>query len=231
MIERRLFEVDPGLHRVASESARSALAGATVPVARLRPGTFEPTGLAARDVLGLVVTAGLIARTVRVPGGSSVELLSSRQMLQPWSAEQPSFASTSWAVLDDAELYAVDARLTRFLAGHQELMIELVARGIQRAHVLTVSAAIESIVGVENRVLLALWQLAEQCGSVTSDGVTMPLRLTHELLASLVGSRRPSVTSALVSLTDRGLVARRADRSWLLTGDCPQGVAVPAARI
>lgn len=229
MGERRLFDVDPGLRKVASDAARSALARTTVPVARLAPGRFEPTRLADRDLLGLVVTGGLLARTVRVPGGSSIELLSPRQLLQPWSAEQPSFATSSWTVLDDAELYAIDRRLTRVLAAHQELLIEVVGRGIRRAHVLTVSAAIESVVGVESRVLLALWQLAEQCGSVTGEGVTMPLRLTHELLASLVGSRRPSVTSALASLTAQGLIARRGDRSWLLTGDCPDGVAALAA--
>lgn len=231
MIEKRLLDVDPGLGRVASEAARPGLERVSVPVAELRPGPFAPNRLAGPEALGLIVTAGLLARNVKVPGGSSVELLSPWQMLQPWSAEPPSFAATSWAVLDDAELYVIDRRLARLLAVHGELMSEIVARGIQRAHALTVSAAIESVVGVENRVLLALWQLAEGCGRVTSEGVTMPLRLTHELIAALVGSRRPSVTSALASLAAQGLIARRDDRSWLLIGDCPQGVATPVERV
>ncbi len=230
MVEKRLFAVDPALHRVASESARRAFAAATVPVARLGPGPFEPADLTAGTVLGLIVADGRLARTVRVPGGSSVELLSPWQMLQPATVEQPSFTDTSWAVLDTAELYVINSDLGRALAAHDELLNELVARGIQRAHVLTVSAAIESIVGVEKRVLLALWQLAEYCGSVTAEGVTMPLRLTHELLALLVGSRRPSVTSALAALAEQGQIARRSDRSWLLTGECPAGIRLPAAR-
>lgn len=227
MVEKRLFDVDPELRRVASDVARSALGRATVPVVHLPPGSVEPKRLAGRDALGVVVSDGLLARTVLVPGGSSVELLSPRQMLQPWSVEEPSFASASWTVLDDAEFYVIDRRLTRALAADQELMIAVVGRGIERAHVLTVSAAIESIVGVENRVLLTLWQLAEYCGTATGEGVTMPLRLTHELLAGLIGSRRPSVTSALASLSEQGLIARRRDRSWLLIGECPNGTVLP----
>ena len=152
-------------------------------------------------------------------------------MLQPWTAEAPSFTEIAWSVLDTAELYAIDSHLGRALAAHDELLNELVARGIQRAHALTVSAAIESVVGVEKRVLFALWQLAETCGSVTAEGVMMPLHLTHELLATLVGSRRPSVTSALAALADQGQIARRGDRGWLLTGECPAGTRLPAARM
>ena len=229
MSEKRLFDVDPALGRIASPTARESLSAATVRVASLPIGRFEPAQLTDRDALGLIVTNGLIARTVEVPGGQSIELISPWKMLQPWTVEQPSFTTTAWAVLDSARVYAIDSRLSREIAVHQELRIELVGRGIQRAHVLTVSAAIESVVGVENRVLLALWQLAEYCGSVSGDGVTMPLRLTHEMLATMIGSRRPSVTSALASLTDRGLIARRADRSWLLLGSCPGGVARRAA--
>jgi CRP-like cAMP-binding protein len=124
----------------------------------------------------------------------------------------------------------INSDLGRARAPHHQLLNEHVARGNQRAPLLTVSAPVESIVGVEKRVLLALWQLAEYCGSVTAEGVTMPLRLTHELLALLVGSRRPSVTSALAALAEQGQIARRSDRSWLLTGECPAGIRLPAAR-
>jgi CRP-like cAMP-binding protein len=79
-------------------------------------------------------------------------------------------------------------------------------------------------------VLGALGQLADYWASVPPVGVTLPLRLTHELLALLVGSRRPSVTSALAALAEQGQIARRSDRSWLLTGECPAGIRLPAAR-
>ena len=44
--------------------------------------------------------------------------------------------------------------------------------------------------------------------------------LTHESLAHLASARRPSVSSALSRLVDRGLLERR--RSvWVLRGDPP----------
>jgi len=231
VVEKRLFAVDPALHRVASEPARRAFAGATVRVARLGPGPFEPTELVDRTAFALIVTEGLLARRVDVPGGCAVELLAPRHMLQPWAAEAPSFAEVAWSVVDTAELYAIGSQLGRALAAHDEIFGELVSRGIQRAHALTVSAAIESVVGVEKRVLLALWQLAETCGTVTAEGVVMPLHLTHELVATLVGSRRPSVTSALAALADEGEITRRGDGGWLLTGECPTNARLPVAPV
>ena len=46
--------------------------------------------------------------------------------------------------------------------------------------------------------------------------IVIDLPLTHELLAKLVGAARPSVTTALGGLADRGLVARDG-RAWVLS--------------
>jgi hypothetical protein len=216
---RRLFAVDPRLGVAAG--APGLLAELDVEVVELGTGQFEPAAHAERDGLGLLVCEGIVARRVEVPGGSGVELLAPGQLLQPWAADPPSFATVSWSVVDDASLAVIDGAATAAIATDQPLLVEMLNRGIRRAHALTVNSAIESIVGVENRVLLALWQLAEQCGTLGPDGVTMPVQLTHELLAELVGSRRPSVTTALASLSDRGLVVRRGDRTWLLHGTPP----------
>lgn len=59
-----------------------------------------------------------------------------------------------------------------------------------------------------------------------ADGVVVPIPLTHELLASIVGARRPSVTTALRSLREEGLVERCEDGSWLLHGDPPENLRV-----
>jgi CRP-like cAMP-binding protein len=50
---------------------------------------------------------------------------------------------------------------------------------------------------------------------VTPDGVRLELPLTHAVLGKLVGAHRPSVTTALGSLVDRGLVVRAED-GWVL---------------
>jgi CRP/FNR family transcriptional regulator, cyclic AMP receptor protein len=69
---------------------------------------------------------------------------------------------------------------------------------------------------VEDRLHAMLWLLAERWGRVTPEGVTLPLRLTHELLGQLVGAKRPTVSLAMKELEARGAVRRRLDGAWLL---------------
>ena len=56
---------------------------------------------------------------------------------------------------------------------------------------------------------------------MTGEGVLLPLRLTHQILAQLIGARRPSVTTAVGELTSAGLASRRPDGSWVLHGGPP----------
>ena len=63
--------------------------------------------------------------------------------------------------------------------------------------------------------------MAERWGTLERDGVVMPLRLTHQMLAELTGATRPSVTSSLKQLERDDRIRRRPDRSWLLLGDPP----------
>jgi hypothetical protein len=76
-------------------------------------------------------------------------------------------------------------------------------------------------VRVEDRILLILWHLADRWGRVSTQGVIVPLPLTHRLLARIDGAHRPSVTGAISRLTERGAIRRRADGSWLLCGEPP----------
>jgi CRP-like cAMP-binding protein len=73
---------------------------------------------------------------------------------------------------------------------------------------------------VDSRLLLLMWQLAERWGRVSTDGITVPVGLTHETLAMLVGARRPTVTTALGRLARAGDL-ERVDEGWLLRGDPP----------
>jgi CRP/FNR family cyclic AMP-dependent transcriptional regulator len=67
---------------------------------------------------------------------------------------------------------------------------------------------------------MLLWHLAGRWGRVRADGIVVPLRLTHVILADLVAARRPTVTSAITELTRVGLV-RSIDEGWLLSGKPP----------
>jgi Crp-like helix-turn-helix domain len=57
-------------------------------------------------------------------------------------------------------------------------------------------------------------------GRVRSDGVSLPIRLTRNVLADLAAARRPTVTSALTELAKQGLV-RPDEPGWLLQGSPP----------
>jgi len=81
-----------------------------------------------------------------------------------------------------------------------------------------VRLVVNQLVRLDDRLLLALWALAERWGRVTPGGVLVPMELTHSALARLVGARRPSVTSAIGDLGAAGLL-ERTEEGWLLLGD------------
>jgi hypothetical protein len=61
--------------------------------------------------------------------------------------------------------------------------------------------------------------------------VTVPLVLPHRFLASLIGARRPTVSTALGRLAARGELERLPDGTWLVHGT-PDGVpTAPTARV
>lgn len=74
---------------------------------------------------------------------------------------------------------------------------------------------------MDTRLLVLLWYLADRWGRVRPDGILVPLKLTHETLGRLIGARRPSVTTALHTLTEQGRISRSQERFWILHGDPP----------
>ena len=93
-------------------------------------------------------------------------------------------------------------------------------RAVSRSRNIAVNMAIVHQARVDVRLHMLFWHLAARWGRVGSEGVTVPLRLTHAVLAELVAARRPTVTSALTLLSKRGLV-RSTDGGWLLSGEPP----------
>ena len=53
------------------------------------------------------------------------------------------------------------------------------------------------------------------------DGTVVPVHLTHQLIASLISAQRPTVTSALAALAERGALSRRPDGLIVLHGEPP----------
>ena len=90
---------------------------------------------------------------------------------------------------------------------------------------MSIHQALLQLSPVETRLLVLFWHLAERWGHVTPDGISVRLRLSHEVLGQLVGSRRASVTTALRRIDESGLIVRKADATWLLRGAPPDELA------
>jgi CRP-like cAMP-binding protein len=125
-------------------------------------------------------------------------------------------------VLSSVRLALLDDRLGRALAHWPQVMSALLERAVRRSHRMSIHEALLQLSPVETRLIVLFWHLAERWGHVTPAGIALRLRLPHSLLGQLVGCRRASVTTALQHIYASGELVRRADGTWLLTGDPPE---------
>ena len=123
-----------------------------------------------------------------------------------------------FSILEDVRLAVLDKAFADRAAPFPEVSIALLGRSMQRSRTLAVNMAIVHYPQVRPRLLLLLWHLAERWGRVTPEGVRIPLRLRHHMLADLLAVRRPSATAALQQLMSEGLVWRD-DEGLVLQSD------------
>jgi CRP-like cAMP-binding protein len=172
---------------------------------------------------GLLMLDGLLLRRIELGGRWGAELLAGGDVLRPWDRED-SLASvprhTGWRVLERARIAVLDIDFARRIAAFPEIYSELISRALRRQRQLAVNIAIVHQPRVEVRVHMILWQLADRWGTVRPDGVLLPLRLTHTLLAELVAARRPTVSAAIATLERSGEISRPPE-GWLLHGSPP----------
>jgi hypothetical protein len=218
-----LLEWDPaladGISQAERERAESSL---PAPAVSLRPGEWRPDSEPpAPGHLGYLIGEGLLIRRLKVAAGRSLELLRPGDLLRPWQEDSSSFCEASWEVLEATTLILLEPPVARQLAHWPEIVANLVARGLRRARFAVADAAVSHIVGVENRVLTLLWQLAETSGKVSEAGVRLDLHLPHRVIAELLGARRPTVTSAISSLQNSGRIESTREGGWLLVGASP----------
>jgi hypothetical protein len=169
-----------------------------------------------------------MARDVTLAGRTSTELLGEGDVVQPWLAARDDGLvrhRIGWHVLMPLRLALLDDQLGRSLTRWPLVMTALLERAVRRSHRMSIHEALLQLSPVETRLLVLFWHLAERWGRVTPAGITLRLRLSHALLGQLVGCRRASVTTALQHIYASGEVARRADGTWLLTGDPPDELA------
>lgn len=228
-VAEALPEIIENLEPAESAQARQKLVADLVVAGT---GTWTPT-IAANEPghLGLLVLDGLLARDVILDRPLATELVGRSDLLRPSDRDgrdAPIPFGISWTVLQPTRLAVLDPEFTRTLCQWPSAVEAVLKGASNRAHCLAITMAVSNLRRVDQRLLVLLWYLADRYGRVTPDGVLLPLKLTHETLARLVGAQRPSVTTALSQLEDEGRLRRGANRAWLLQGEPPDVRRQPA---
>jgi hypothetical protein len=224
----RLLDADPGLGEGLPpeqelEARDRLLAGElSIPRGEWSPPDDEPDGH-----VGYLVLDGLLTREVTVGKSRSVELLNVGDLLRPWQEDESPYSTTRWTVLEDVSLAILDPEVAEGIARHPQMVGLLVERTMCRARNLAVHWAIANTVGLETRIVMLFRHLAERWGKVTPDGVAIPFTITHQMVADLVGARRPSATTAIVRLAERRQLLRTPEGGWLIAGDSAEALADP----
>jgi CRP/FNR family cyclic AMP-dependent transcriptional regulator len=176
--------------------------------------------------IGVLVLEGVMLHRVGINDRFGAELVGEGDVLRsPDGAIDNTTLplANEWLILEPSRVAVLDERFVRQLARFPQVAGRLFGRSVLRSRQLAVNMAIVHQARVDVRLHLLFWHLASRWGRVRSDGVVVPLRLTHTVLADLVAARRPTVTSALTDLGRRGLVRAVSD-GWLLSG-LPPGQA------
>ena len=219
-----LLEADAELAEgMADAELEAATRAVAVHAVALEVGPWEPLDQQwpVPPTLGLLVLQGVVTRDIVFAGRTTTELLGSGDVLRPWEDDvqfDPLPFQVGWHVHERTRVAVLDGRVALATARWPVLAGALSRRHVRRARSLAFQLAIAQLPRVDDRLLVLLWALAERWGRVSPQGVRLPLTLPHRTLATLVGARRPSVTTALSGLTRDGLV-ERTEEGWLLYGD------------
>lgn len=223
----RLLEIDTDLGVLMTDTRRKeAEQELVVRTHRLGVGPWNVSRLttAGIDHIGLLILDGVIAREVVVADHVSIELLGPGDIVRPWqqaSRTQLLSLQVVWSVMSPAWLAVLDRRFGSDLARWPEVTPVLLDRVAERSLRLATTQAISQLTRVDRRLMALFWHLAERWGRVSGEGVVVPLALTHRTLGQLVGARRPTVSTALSDLANRGELIRRPNGSWLLLSKPP----------
>jgi CRP/FNR family cyclic AMP-dependent transcriptional regulator len=216
---------DPELaETVAPDRREQAMDAFVAREVSIRAGAWRGPAIPIDGGIGLLVLEGVMIRRVGIDRRYGAELIGEGDVLRSMRDEREVSSlkpTVDWLTLAPTRVAVLDERFVRQLALFPQIAGRLFARSVLRSHQLSVNMAIIHQARVDDRLHLLFWHLATRWGRVRSDGVLVPLRLTHTILADLVAARRPTVTSALTELGKRGLI-RSVSEGWLLSGSSPE---------
>lgn len=213
-----LIEFDLDLKPHAHGSASPARRRLAARLLHLAPGPFDARTVVGDPAgwLGLLVVDGLALVQVDAGRAPIGWLVGAEDVVRPWEMLELSLlAPASWQILTPMRLALLDADFARRVAGVPAIADALLAKSMQTSHWLFAKSLVTGTAVIEERLLLLFALLGERWGKATSAGVVVAMPLTHQVLATLIGARRPSVSTALRALSTAGML-RRIEDGWLL---------------
>lgn len=222
-----VLDEDPDLaEHLSTPRLEEARRAAVARVLLLQAGAWSAPEerLAETGATGLLILEGVLGRSVSIEGRAGLDLFGTGDLVRPWETAESEMIAPSevrWWALRPTRLAVLDARFTSRMCVYPEVIDELSGRLQRRSSSHALRSAIMQQAHLSERLRLLLWHLADRFGRVHPEGVVLPVPLSHELLAQLVGARRPSVSRALKELERAEVIARRPDGSWLLARQPP----------
>jgi CRP/FNR family cyclic AMP-dependent transcriptional regulator len=174
---------------------------------------------APRGVFDFVVVEGVVLKDTTFARRSALELLGPGDILAPPLTvlrQIESRAVSRYLAHGSVTLAALDMRFRQAARRWPQLSDVLHDRLGRQTHRASMHLATLHLPRVEERVVALFADLAERFGRVTAAGIVIDVRLTHEIIGRLVGSRRPTVSLALQSLDAEGVLCRLEGDRWRL---------------
>ena len=224
----RVLDADPDLGANLGdtdlERARNILVAR---VYNAPPGRWEIRPPAAESgALGLLVLDGVLGLRTAIEGRATLELVGRGDLLQPWvqlGSDVTMPPDADWRIFEPSQVILLDRRFAQAASEWPQVTAALMQRLVVRSRRLCYQLAVNTSPRAEDRIVYALWALADRWGRVTEDGVLLRLSLNHEQIAELVSAQRPSVSSALSRLREEGQLTYSRG-SFMLCGDPPAQV-------
>jgi CRP/FNR family transcriptional regulator, cyclic AMP receptor protein len=170
------------------------------------------------------VVDGLIAQRVQLRDRRRVTLVGPGDVVAPSEHHSGTVGvAETWTTLERVCMAILDRDFERAATGVPGVISGVVARVGRTSRGLALQRALSQIPYLSTRLLMFLWFVGDRWGKVDAFGITIPLRLSHSLLAELLGARRSSVTLAVGELERHGRLSRVRGR-FTLHGSPPEEI-------
>lgn len=216
----RLLDAEPslarGIERRFLDEARETL---IAEVRRVDAGVWEEahTTPSSPLFLGYLILEGGFTREVMLSGRPSLELLGPGDLIRPWvtpRALQVMHVTDEWSSISTGHIAIINEDFHQQAQAYPSILTVLMDRVVGRERWLGFHVALCQLPRIDHRLLLTFRYISERWGVESPRGTRIPIRLSHRTLAALIGARRPKVSSALTTLSEKGLIEQDKDGTW-----------------